>query len=497
MPPLHVFIILLSLNPSESYKKKDYVIEENDDHFPDTLSTHETVLVLFHTPWCQNCQRIKPELSKAADYLHKRNPGVALAALDCTVDGVETCRTQQIMGYPTLKLFRHGEFVEQYSGGRDAENLIKYMEIAGIPSSTNLKTKKEFDAFLQTDEVCVIGFFAEDTETKSLFLKVAAKMRGKAKFAHTNQKSVLERVGRKNNIILYRPGYMHSTYEDDSVLYLGQEENEKDLVYFILRNFHGLVGHRTSGNRDDFRLPLVVGYYNVDYVRNPKGTNFWRQKMLKVAKHYRHTVHFAISNKDEFRHELEEVGVEFWKGDVPLIIATDQKSKRYKMTKEFTRHDLLQFVMDLMAGKLKPHVVSAPLKEYNEDFLKIAVGNNFERVVLENDRDTMVFFYNPGGDEINQILPIYRVLAEKFYNDGIVFVKMDAVANQVPHFLQVDKFPTFYWLKKGRKDQPVKYEGGWSLNDFIKFISELSDVELNGYDRKGEPKSKLLKKTEL
>lgn len=34
---------------------------------------------------------------------------------------------------------------------------------------------------------------------------------------------------------------------------------------------HGLVGHRTSENAEDFKTPLIVAYYNVDYVKNPKG----------------------------------------------------------------------------------------------------------------------------------------------------------------------------------------------------------------------------------
>ena len=34
---------------------------------------------------------------------------------------------------------------------------------------------------------------------------------------------------------------------------------------------HGLCGHRTSDNVKDFAPPLIVGYYDVDYVKNVKG----------------------------------------------------------------------------------------------------------------------------------------------------------------------------------------------------------------------------------
>lgn len=46
---------------------------------------------------------------------------------------------------------------------------------------------------------------------------------------------------------------------------------------------HGLVGHRTQDTAEEFVPPLVVAYFNVDYVKNPKGTNYWRNRVLKVG----------------------------------------------------------------------------------------------------------------------------------------------------------------------------------------------------------------------
>ena len=33
----------------------------------------------------------------------------------------------------------------------------------------------------------------------------------------------------------------------------------------------------------DFDNPLVIAYYSVDYTKNPKGTNYWRNRVLKVT----------------------------------------------------------------------------------------------------------------------------------------------------------------------------------------------------------------------
>jgi protein disulfide isomerase family A protein 3 len=43
-------------------------------------------------------------------------------------------------------------------------------------------------------------------------------------------------------------------------------------------------------------------------------------------------------------------------------------------------------------------------------------------------------------------------------NEEIAIVKMDTTANDVPSEFDVRGFPTLYWLAKGAKDKPVRYE---------------------------------------
>lgn len=50
----------------------------------------------------------------------------------------------------------------------------------------------------------------------------------------------------------------------------------------VLLNSHGLVGVRQKENVQDFSNPLIVVYFDVDYQKNPKGTNYWRNRVLKV-----------------------------------------------------------------------------------------------------------------------------------------------------------------------------------------------------------------------
>lgn len=54
------------------------------------------------------------------------------------------------------------------------------------------------------------------------------------------------------------------------------------------------MGHRVKDTASDFKKPLVIAYYTVDYVKNVKGTNYWRNRILKVSTYsrFQFTIHF-------------------------------------------------------------------------------------------------------------------------------------------------------------------------------------------------------------
>jgi hypothetical protein len=62
------------------------------------------------------------------------------------------------------------------------------------------------------------------------------------------------------------------------VTYTAETANVLKLETFIKENYHGLVGHRQRENTQDFKQPLVIAYYAVDYVKNAKGKGKKREK---------------------------------------------------------------------------------------------------------------------------------------------------------------------------------------------------------------------------
>lgn len=80
----------------------------------------------------------------------------------------------------------------------------------------------------------------------------------------------------------------------------------------------------------------MIAYYGVDYVKNPKGTNYWRNRILKVAQSFHNDFTFAVSNKDDFQQELNEYGLEYINDDKPRVTARDASGRKFVMKDAFS-----------------------------------------------------------------------------------------------------------------------------------------------------------------
>jgi len=464
----------------------EYVVDLVDDDFEAKLSTYNTALVMFYAPWCGHCKRLKPEFEKAGSLLFKNNPPITLVKVDCTEGGKSTCNKFSVQGYPTLKIFKDGEFSSEYNGPREASGITKFMRSQVGPSAKELSSVKAAEDFLATAEVTVMGFLEESSDLNRNFVKVADKLRESVRFGVSSVKDVAEKYGYKNQIVLFRPKHLANKFESDIAVYEGAASKE-DITSWIEKNYHGLVGHRTMDNAEQFKQPLVVAYYGVDYVKNIKGTNYWRNRVLKVAKSFT-DFNFAVSNKNDFQQELNEFGLEYIGDDKPRVAVRASSGSKYVMTEAFSIENLQKFLEDVKEGKLEAYMKSEPLPD-NSGALKTAVAKNFAEVVLNNDKDTLVEFYAPWCGHCKKLGPVLEQVAETLIDEDVAIVKMDATANDVPPNYEVRGFPTLYWLPKNSKASHVRYEGGREHDDFIKYIAKNAAKELKAFDRAGSPKA--------
>lgn len=94
-------------------------------NWEETVGSGHT-LVEFYAPWCGHCKTLEPEFDSAAKELSGET-AVKLAKVDATVEE-DLAKTHKVEGFPTLKLFKDGEFVKDYNGKRTSESIVKFMK---------------------------------------------------------------------------------------------------------------------------------------------------------------------------------------------------------------------------------------------------------------------------------------------------------------------------------------------------------------------------------
>lgn len=108
-----------------SFSGGNNVINVTDSSFDSLLSQHSSLLILFYATWCKHCRDIKPIFAEAAGTMPTEYG--ALGACDIT-EAQDLADKLQIQALPTIKYFRSGVFVADYSGSRTPSALIDFVK---------------------------------------------------------------------------------------------------------------------------------------------------------------------------------------------------------------------------------------------------------------------------------------------------------------------------------------------------------------------------------
>uniref|UniRef100_A0A8C7S581 Protein disulfide-isomerase n=1 Tax=Oncorhynchus mykiss TaxID=8022 RepID=A0A8C7S581_ONCMY len=450
------------------------VIEFSDDDFDSKIGDHGMILVEFFAPWCGHCKRLAPEFEVAATRLKGI---VALAKVDCTVQN-NVCQKYGVSGYPTLKIFKDGEDAGAYDGPRTADGIVSHLKKQAGPSSVELKTEADFTKYVGDRDASVVGFFADGgSPAQAEFLKSASALR-------------------ESFLLLLTLSRLSNKFEESSIKFSEDKFTNAMIKKFVQDNIFGMCPHMTDDNKDQMKdKDLLVAYYDVDYEKNPKGSNYWRNRVMKVAKSFLDqgkTLNFAVASKNSFSHDISEMGLDASSGELPVVGIRTAKGDKYVMAEEFSdspslRHFFLKSTCFLKVCLCKPF--SPRLTFFFSSVLQTVVAENFDAIVNNEEKDVLIEFYAPWCGHCKSLEPKWKELGEKLSSDpNIVIAKMDATANDVPSQYEVRGFPTIFFAPAGQKMSPKKYEGAREVSDFISYLKREATNPLVAQEEKSKKK---------
>lgn len=144
-------------------KGKGSVILTDENFRAKVINGGDPWLVEFYAPWCGHCQKLEPEWKSAANTVAAQTGGkIKLGMLDAT-QHQQTAGQYGIQGYPSIKMFFPDGRVEDYQGGRTADDIvaqamIMFEDVAEPPELIELVNKDALDKACTDSQICALIF---------------------------------------------------------------------------------------------------------------------------------------------------------------------------------------------------------------------------------------------------------------------------------------------------------------------------------------------------
>ena len=164
-----------------------------------------------------------------------------------------------------------------------------------------------------------------------------------------------------------------------------------------------------------------------------------------------------------------------------LLARESGKMKRYEFKGKVTEQSILKFLEDYKSGMLKSYYLSEDIPSKQTGIVQRVVGTNFESVVGNKLKDTIVFFHSVWCLECKDILVTFESLAGRFAGfSDIQFLTCDSYNNEGVRIPDgADGEPVLRLYKAEDKKHPVNYKGKWLLSDLQKWLEGNLNIQVD------------------
>ncbi|KAJ5605868.1 hypothetical protein N7510_008649 [Penicillium lagena] len=468
---LSVTVAVSASEPAADADADSTVISLTKDTFDSFVKEHPLVLAEFYAPWCGHCKALAPKYEEAAQELKAKD--IPLVKIDCTAEE-ELCRTYDVDGYPTLKVFRGAEDPKPYGGARQTESIVSYMTKQSFPAVSSV-TEENLEEFKTMDKIVIIGYIASDDKASNKsFTAFAESQRDNYLFAASNDAALAKAQGVKQpSIVLYKD------FDEKKAVFDGKLENEAILEWVNIAStpLVGELGPETYSKYITAGIPLAYIFAETAEEREAFTNEF-----KPIAEKHRGAINIVTLDAKLFGAHAGNLNLEPETFPAFAIQDTTKNVKYpYDQSKKIEAKAVGKFIQDVLDGKIEPSIKSEPVPETQEGPVTVVVGKSYQELVIDNDKDVLLEFYAPWCGHCKSLAPKYDELAEMYSGDlaeKVTIAKIDATANDVPD--SITGFPTIKLYPAGSKDEPIEYSGSRTVEDLVAFIKENGKYKVEG-----------------
>lgn len=444
-----------------------------DENFDAYIAENEFVLVEFYAPWCGHCKALEPNYLAASKELEAH--GVKLAKVDATEEK-NLAGKFEIKGFPTMKWFRGGNIID-YSGGREADEIVSWCIRKTLPPYTIISTQEELDAF-RANPTHVLGYFPKfsDGEEKvrpegseSLVQMMSVGVMDAVPLGMVVNADLVpkEASGHNVEIVEEQLGKNQLNIPGDSATH----EDLDSWMRTLVTSTSPVFAHLPTVFERIQRVGVYGAIFFVDKEAHAETYDNFKAWSVDFAKEFKEHIIFTYVGK-EFFDRIGMVGGD--SKDIPTVVVTDFKRNwLFDKSAGMDKETLQKHFAGIVSGDIKPLFKSEPIPESNDGPVVTVVGDTFEKIVLDPSKDVLMEFYAPWCGHCKSLAPIYEELAEEYASsEDVIIAKMDATANDHTADIDIKGFPSLYFFPKNN-GAPIEFTGAdRSLESLSQFVEE-------------------------
>ncbi|CEL93449.1 unnamed protein product [Vitrella brassicaformis CCMP3155] len=367
------------------------------ENFTSFVEGNDRVLAEFYAPWCGHCKALEPEYTKAADMLTDKGAVTKLAKIDAT-EQRDLAETYGVKGYPTLRYFdsRDADMHIDYSGPRDAQGIVSWLTKREVPSLTVLDTEEAALAWAKKRDYAIVAYG-------------------------------LRKGGKKSKMVQQIAEDLLDNDEDFAIVYGATKDAPHRLMFYRSRSKfpsqHDATEITYKGSWSRESIEDWIAEHKYPFIRDEVNTEMYLQQnqrrsavivsqvdtdradsyhMLEpIIKKYRGKLYFTYM--DPSHVQGPHLGLKGAPKEEILILDRSKvkdiekdAAVKYRLEGPFTEKKIEGFFGKWEKGKLKAFKRSAPIPESEYDGnVRVLVGDTWESVVMDKDKDVFVEYYAP------------------------------------------------------------------------------------------------------
>ena len=204
------------------------------------------------------------------------------------------------------------------------------------------------------------------------------------------------------------------------------------------------------------------------------------ETFISLSKEFKGLIYFckADLNSPDSKRLSDFFGVIPEEQPASVIVQPKDNLKKLRLLSDITKENLWNFINDWKENKLIPYLRSEkiPKNEYEND-VRIVVGENFNEIIMDPEKDALVMFYAPWCQHSKKLLPHFELLAQGFKSfQNIIIAKIDANLNEVSG-VEIIRYPTLLFYP-GANKTGIAVEKRLDYESLLEFMRENANLKV-------------------